>query len=124
MRTAAFVLFFALVVIACGQAPKPQAPVDPRTAQIELDAALHERLQLGLPMAVELRAAGKQVGTCTLYFDLWEELYKASRSHTQLGFAREVDTVVRHCIETQVTAAIHVRELPHTAAPRTDYPVF
>jgi hypothetical protein len=120
MRTAAFVLFFALVVIACGQAPKPQAPVDPRTAQIELDAGLHERLQLGLPTAVELRAGGKQVGTCTVYFDLWEEQYKASRSHTELGIAPAVDTALRHCIETQVTATIRVRELPHVATPRAD----
>jgi hypothetical protein len=128
MRTTVIVvLVFSVVVIACGQAPKPQAPVDPRTALIEVDAKVSERLQLGLPMQVELRAGNQQVGACTMQFDLWEEHYKASRSRTELGRAPDADGALRHCIETPVTATIRVRELaaePAGYQPRAAYPVF
>jgi hypothetical protein len=123
MRTTAFVLFFALVIIACGQAPTPQAPEVPREAEIVLDVELHERLELGLPLALELRAGDEQVGTCTLFFDLWDERYETSRSRTELGFAASAPAALRHCIEKPVTTTVRVQELPHRYQPGTDYPV-
>lgn len=120
MRTTALVvLVFSVVVIACGQAPKPQAP---RALAIEVDAQLGERMQLGLPIQVELRADDKQVGACTVQLDLWEEIYKASRSRTELGRAPDVTGVLRHCIEAPVTAAIVVRE--RASAPREPFSIF
>lgn len=118
MRTAAFVLVFALVVIACGQAPKPQAP-EQREAAIALDARLKSRLAVGIPIAVELRSGDAPVGACTIQYDLWDERYKAVRSKTEYTLAADVEVALRHCIERPVTAPIQVveRAAPTMAAP-------
>ena len=66
MRTTVILVLFGLIVIACGQSPKPQAPAEaPRTAPqptIALDKQLEERLQLGLPLRLEIRARDRAVG--------------------------------------------------------------
>jgi len=136
MRTTVFVVFAALVVIACRSPRDPQPPVPsvPLTAaqvrevRIEIDAKLSERLALGLPMRVELRAPDMAVGECTIAFDLWEERYKVALSKTDLVYAADPKAALQNCIEPSklrsIALPLIVREMPHLHQPRADYPVF
>ena len=136
MRTTVAVLvlvLFGLVVIACGQAPKPQAPVPtevPRQLTISLDERLEERLQLGLPLHVELRHRDRTVGDCTLAYDLWEERFRIALSKDDIVYAPNAESALRVCVEPakldarELAPALRVREMPHVYQPRADYPVF
>ncbi len=139
MRTTVIFVLFAMVVIAaCGQAPKPQAPTEaapaltevPRQLTISLDQRLEERLQLGLPLHVELRHRDRTVGDCTLGYDLWEERYRIALSKDDIVYAPDAQSALRVCVEPakldarELAPALRVREMPHIYAPRADYPVF
>lgn len=135
MRTTVAVLvpvLFGLVVMACGQSPKPQTPAHevPRQLTISLDQQLEERLQLGLPLHVELRHRDRMVGDCTLAYDLWEERYRIALSKTDIVYAPDAQSALRVCVvpeqldARELAPVLRVRELPHVYAPRADYPVF
>jgi hypothetical protein len=135
VRATVILVLFGLVVIACGQSPKPQAPATPATevprqATISLDQRLEERLQLGLPLHVELRHRDRAVGECTLAYDLWEERYRIALSKDDIVYARDTDAALRVCVEpakldaSDLAPALRVREMPHVYQPRGDYPVF
>lgn len=129
MRTTAFVLFAALVVIACGSTPAPRAPaVSFKDVQIELPPPTRERLELGLPLHVELIADGRSVGDCTLAFDLWAERYKVALSSRHIVYAADPTSALRNCVDLDkldtLPPALRVREMPHLYQPRADYPVF
>ena len=136
MRTTVTLVLFGLIVIACGQSPKPQAPAEspprtlPRQATISLDKRLEERLQLGLPLRLEIHARERAVGTCTLAYDLWEERYRLALSKDDIVYAPDAEAALRICVEPakldadDVAPELRVREMPHLYAPRADYPVF
>lgn len=138
MRTTVAVLvlvLFGLVVIACGQSPKPQAPAETaarphQPPTIALDKLLEERLQLGLPLHVELRHRDRAVGDCTLAYDLWEERYRIALSKDDIVYAPDAESALRICVEPakldarDLAPTLRVREMPHVYAPRADYPVF
>lgn len=132
MRTTVTLVLFGLIVIACGQSPKPQAPADStaraRQPTISLDKRLEERLQLGLPLRLEISARERAVGTCTLAYDLWEERYRIALSKDDIVYAPDAEAALRVCVEpAKLDArdlALRVRELPHVHTPRADYPVF
>ena len=130
MRTAAFVLFAALVVIACRaprEADRPSETTASRDFKIEIDPAIRERLALGLPMQLEVRAEDEKVGECVLVYDLWEERYKVALSRTEIVYAGDSDVALRHCVDVSkigMVTTLHVREMPHLYQPRSDYPVF
>ena len=122
MRTSVFVLF----VIAC-HAPRDPQPPTHRVVQIELDPEMRERLGLGLPMRVELRAGTAAVGECTVAYDLWEERYKVAFAGSEIAYAPDANAALRLCVEPaklDEPSTISVRELPRAHGPRTAYPVF
>lgn len=133
MRTTAVVLF-ALLVIACRSPRDPNPPARqtaPEQVAIELDAPTREKLALGVPLQLELRAGERTVGACTLAYDLWDERYKVSLSRTDIAHAPDPIAALRMCLDTEQLAdlrkawpAIRVREAPHLYQPRADYPVF
>jgi hypothetical protein len=130
MRTTVTLVLFGLIVIACGQSPKPQAPAAaPRQPTIALDQRTEERLQLGVPLRLEIRARDRAVGTCTLAYDLWEERYRIALSKDDIVYAPDAESALRVCVEpgkldANEVAELRVREMPHLSTPRTDYPVF
>lgn len=127
MRTTACVLC-ALIVMACRSPREPQPPVAAVPPAIELDAATRERLALGLPMHLEVHAAGTPVGTCTVAYDLWDEQFEVALSRTEIARVRDAAAAVRLCVDPAqlgaITAPLRVRELPHADQPRAAYPVF
>jgi hypothetical protein len=127
MRTIVTLVLLGLIVIACGQSPKPQAPAERAAPRVALDEQLEERLQLGLPLRLEIRAAERTVGTCTLSYDLWEERYRIAPSRDDIAYAPDAEAALRVCVEpAKLDAAteLRVREMPHLYTPRADYPVF
>lgn len=141
MRTAVVFVLFALIVIACA-APQQSEPLSssttpppPLVVEIELDANMTERLAIGLPMHVGLRAANTDVGSCTLSFDLWDEQYLVAFSKKYVLHAPDPKSAVRLCVDMdrvkraargKRVATIEVREIEplKPVYPRRAYPEF
>lgn len=124
-----------VVVVACRSAPKPEpvsnSAAPPVAVELDFDDTLRERLALGLPLELELRLLSETVGTCTLSFDLWNEVYRVALSRNDVTTARDATLALRRCVDMRRlqelqatgTARVGVHEVP-AAKPIPDYPVF
>lgn len=137
MRTTVWCALFALCVIACAAQqqgePLSNSTPPPLVVEIELDAAMQERLAVGIPIHVALRTARTDVGTCTLSFDLWDEQYRVAFSRTDVVRAPDPKSAVRMCVDMdrvkravrdKRVATIEVREVERAKPLRRDYPEF
>ena len=106
MRRTAYVLFGVLVVVACRSAPQSAPEISnvvppPIEVKVEIDAAMRDKLSLGLPIALEMTVAGVPVGRCTVSFDLWDENYRVRFSKTQIETHADQGSALKSCVDTR-----------------------
>ena len=105
-------LVVTIVVVACGSAPKrePISNATPAPVDVRLDIeGLHDRLALGIPLELELRllSTDAHVGTCTLSFDLWDEVYRVALSRHDVSIAEDATVARRHAAPARARSKRH-----------------
>jgi hypothetical protein len=101
------------------------------SASITVPADVREELSTGLPVALDLHeqasASKKAVATCTVMFDLWDEVYVVNRPGGGISRSGEVADALVACLGTPPATALVARVAPPPPADplkRRREPVF
>lgn len=125
-----------VIVVACRSAPKPEpisnATPKPLEVELDVDDVLLQRLATGLPLELEMKLDDVPVGTCTLSFDLWDEVYRVALSRSDVARVADRTLALRRCVDMRLlhgvsgTAMVSVGEAPAKMPIYTppDYPTF
>jgi hypothetical protein len=109
-----------LFLSSCASSSAPTAktastPARP-SARITVPADVREELTTGLPVALDLheQASAKKpaVATCTVTFDLWDEVYLVNRKGGGISRAGEVADALVACLGAPPTTALVARVAP------------
>jgi hypothetical protein len=98
---------------ACGSshapATHPASPAAPRAA-ITVPSDVRDELSRGLPVALDLREVGSArapaVATCTVTFDLFDEIYVVRRPGGGTSRSPDVARVLMVCLDAPLTTAL------------------
>ncbi len=129
MRSFAYGVLTAYLVVACRAAAKPEPRVTappagpPTDLQIDLDPTIRDGLEIGFPLAVELSVGATVVGGCTVVFDLWTETYNVRLTRAEPEVHADRTRALVSCVDASKLPkgprSVHVvvREAP-AAGPR------
>jgi hypothetical protein len=72
-----------------------------------------EELRSGLAVPIELvETDGSIATTCTIRFDLWDEVYVVERRHVVSGRSADVPRALGYCLAAEPTAVLTARVAP------------
>lgn len=115
LRGVVVVLFLSSCASSSAPGAKPAAKTS-SPAAITVPAEIREELASGLPVALDLheQASAKKpaVATCTVTFDLWDEVYVVNRKGGGVSRSREVADALVACLGTPPATALVARVAP------------
>lgn len=102
-----------LGLAGCGSsAPAPAtAPTTaPAPAGITVHPDVTEALQSGFAVPIELvESDGSVATTCTITFDLWDEVYVVERRHAVSGRSADMPRALGYCLSVEPTEVLTAR---------------
>lgn len=119
MKLRGVVVALLLSSCAASKAPVRRAPAQraPSSA-ITVPPDVREELASGLPVALDLHEQAtaskkdKAVATCTVTFDLWDEVYVVRRPNGSIGRNLEVADALVFCLGAPPATALVARVAP------------
>lgn len=111
-----------VVVVLLSSCASSKAPAASTAAQrapestITVPPDVRDELASGLPVALDLHeqasASKVAVATCTVTFDLWDELYVVKRKGGGIGRSRDVADALVYCLGAPPVTALVARVAP------------